>query len=237
MITLCTPIIIKIFPFFFTQYKNEWKERKFWRQKNKKSDFSKNKKVTKIDDIDISKILVSKEEPYGTKSSFKYFIGCNDNDVIRPLCIKLAQMTGYVRKFEGNTTMPRKVQSNMEKSWKSIEIEFDSKPVYGDYNKYIKTKIKIYAGRMITNFQSKKLPKEKAPCKCLSIIVLDSVIKAKKKYYLQTLLEDCKYEQEKIKTENLINDDLEKSELDESDSDSNDETESDNEKDNDESNK
>ena len=90
---------------------------------------------------------------------------------------------------------------------------------------------------MITNFQSKKLPKEKAPCKCLSIIVLDSVIKAKKKYYLQTLLEDCKYEQEKIKTENLINDDLEKSELGESDSDSNDETESDNEKDNDESNK
>ena len=45
------------------------------------------KKVTKIDDIDVSKILSSKEEPYGTKNSFKYFIGDNDNDVIRPLCI------------------------------------------------------------------------------------------------------------------------------------------------------
>ena len=64
------------------------------------------KKVAKIDDIDVNKILVSKEEPYGTKNSFKYFIGYNDNDVIRPLCIKLPQMTGYVRKFEGNTTMP-----------------------------------------------------------------------------------------------------------------------------------
>ena len=53
------------------------------------------------------------------------------------------------------------------------------------------------------------MPKEKAPCKCLSIIMLDSVIKAKKKYYPQTLLEECKYEQEKIKMENLIDDDLE----------------------------
>ena len=49
-------------------------------------------------------------------------------------------------------------------------------------------------------------------------------MKANKKYYPQTLLEECKYVQEKIKTENLIDDDLEKSEL---DSDFNDETESD----------
>ena len=117
--------------------------------------------------------------------------------------------------------------------WKRVEkllkIEFDSEPVYGDNDKYIKTKIKIYAGSMITNFQSNKIPKEKARRKSLSIIMLDSVIKAKKKYYPQTLLEECKYEQEKIKMENLIDDDLEKRESDESDSDSND--------DNDESNK
>ena len=51
--------------------------------------------------------------------------------------------------------------------WKKVEkllkIEFDSKPVYSD--------------------DEKKMPKEKAPCKCLSIIMLDSVTKAKKKYY------------------------------------------------------
>ena len=68
------------------------------------------------------------------------------------------------------------------------------------------------------------MPKEKAPCKCLSIIMIDSVIKANKKYYPQTLLEECKYIQEKIKTENYIDEDLENSE---SDSNSNDETESD----------
>ena len=68
------------------------------------------------------------------------------------------------------------------------------------------------------------MPKEKAPCKCLSIIMLDSVSKANKKYYPQTFLEGCKYVQEKIKTQNYIDEDLEKSG---SDSDSNDETESD----------
>ena len=78
-----------------------------------------------------------------------------------------------------------------------MKIEFDGKPVYDDNDKYIKTKIKIYAGSMITNFHNKKMPKEKAPCKCLSIIMLDSVIKAKKKYYPQTLLEECKYEPKK----------------------------------------
>ena len=57
-------------------------------KKIKKSDFYKNK-VTKIDDSAVNKILVSKEEPYVTKNPFKYFIGYNDNGVIRPLCIKL----------------------------------------------------------------------------------------------------------------------------------------------------
>ena len=68
------------------------------------------------------------------------------------------------------------------------------------------------------------MPKEKASCKCLSIITIDSVIKANKKYYPQTLLEECNYVQEKIKTENYTDEEL--------DSDSNDEAESniDNEK-------
>ena len=77
--------------------------------RDKKSDFYKNKKVTKIDDTDVNKILVSKEEPYGTTNSFKYFIIYNDNDAIRQSCIKLPQVTGYVRKFEGNTTMSFKI--------------------------------------------------------------------------------------------------------------------------------
>ena len=145
-------------------------------------------------------------------------------------------MTGYVRKFDGNATMSLKINDKQllkeyNQIWKKVEkllkIKFNSEPVYGDNDQYIKTKIKIYAGNVITNFQGKKLTKEKAPCKCLLIIMVDSVIKAQKKYYPQTLLEECRYEQERIKMENLIDDDLEKSESDESDSDSNDEAESD----------
>ena len=165
-------------------------------KKIKRSDFYKNKKVAKIDDIDVNKILVSKEEPYGTKNSFKYFIGYNDNDVIRPLCIRLPQMTGYVRKFDENATMSfivkdKKLLKKYSKIWETIEglmkITFESKPVYGEDVKYIKTKIKMYPGSLVTNFHNKKIPKEKAPCKCLSIIMLDSVIKAKKSITLKHL--------------------------------------------------
>ena len=59
---------------------------------------------------------------------------------------------------------------------------------------------------MNTNFQDKKMPKEKASCNCLSIIMLNSVIKAK---IILTHLDECKYEQKKIKIEHLIDDDLE----------------------------
>ena len=60
------------------------------------------KNIFSIDDIDANKILVSKKEQYGKYNSFKYFIGYNDNDVIRPLCLKLSKMTGYIYKFDEN---------------------------------------------------------------------------------------------------------------------------------------
>ena len=55
------------------------------------------------------------------------------------------------------------------------------------------------------------MPKENASYKCLSLIMLDSVNSVTKKHYLQTFLEECKYEIKKNKTENLINDDLDPS--------------------------
>ena len=88
-----------------------------------------------------------------------------------------------------------------------MNIEFDCEPVYGDNDKYIKTKIKLYGDKVNTNFQGKKLPKENASYKCFSLIILDSVIRANKKYYQQTLLEECKYVIRKNKMESLINDD------------------------------
>ena len=75
-----------------------------------------------------------------------------------------------------------------------MKINFERKPVYGDNDKYIKIKIRMYAGSMFTSFHNKKMPKEKTPCKCLSIIMLDSVIKANKK---DELLDECKYIQKR----------------------------------------
>ena len=59
-------------------------------KKINKSNYYKNKKLFSLNDIDVNKILISKIQ-------IKYFIGYNDDDVIRPLCIILPQMSGYVK--------------------------------------------------------------------------------------------------------------------------------------------
>ena len=102
-----------------------------------------------------------------------------------------------------------------------MDTDFNTKPTCGNGDdKYIKTKIKTYKNNITTNFYnkkgSKKVPEEKIPHKCLSIIILDSIIYAYEKYYPQVFLEECKYVKENIKTKNYIDMELES----ESDSDS-----------------
>ena len=118
--------------------------------------YKKNKKVFNIDDIDVNKILVSKKEPYGKNDALKCFIEYNDKDIIRPLCLRLSKMTGYVNSFKDNTTTTtmslkindKQLLKNYYKIWKKTErlmsIDFESKPFYGDDDvddddKYIKT--------------------------------------------------------------------------------------------------
>ena len=95
-------------------------------------------------------------------------------------------MTSYVTKFDKDAKMSLRVNDkqllkNYNKIWEKIEklmrIDFGSKPVYGNNDKYIKTKIIKYADHIITNFHKKKMLKENVPCKCLSIM-LDSVLKS-----------------------------------------------------------
>ena len=66
-----------------------------------------------------------------------------------------------------------------------MKIDFNTKITYGDDDKYIKTKIKTYEDNITTNFYNKKgfekRPEEKIPHKCLSIIILDSVVYAYEK--------------------------------------------------------
>ena len=114
----------------------------------------------------------------------------------------------------------KKLSKNYKKRWKKVEklmgIDFNTKTTYGDDEKYIKTKIKTYGGNIATNFYnkkwSKKVPKEKIPHKCLSIIILDSILYAYEQYHPQIFLEECKEAEENIKTKNYIDKEL-KSEL------------------------
>ena len=69
----------------------------------------------------------------------------------------------------------KKYKKIWEKVCNLLIIEFDSEPVYDDVDKYIKTKIKMYGDRVNTNVQGKKVPKENALYKCISLM-LDSVI-------------------------------------------------------------
>ena len=141
-------------------------------KKTKISDFykNKNKKIFNIDDFDVNKILVSKKERYG-KKKFKYFLGYNDNYIIRPLFVKLPQTTSYINKFKDKKTKittttslmvkDKQLFKNYNKIWEKIESlmrkKFDSKLFYGnDDNKYIKTKIKTFKDSIITNFHDKK---------------------------------------------------------------------------------
>ena len=143
----------------------------FDNKKIKKSDFYNNKNKN-TGDIDVNSILISKKEQYDKYNSCKYFIVYNDNDVIRPLCLKLSQMEGYINKFDedkNKITMSVKVKDkqllkNYNKIWKKIErlmsIDFDSKTTYGDDDKYIKTKVKTYEDS-ITKKGLKKYKKKK----------------------------------------------------------------------------
>ena len=167
-------------------------------KKSTKAIFTKIKKLFKIEDIDITNILVSKKESYGTKNLLKYFIGYNDEDAIRPLYIKLPKMMiGYVKCFESNKAMYFKVTDDklLKKYKKILErvsnllgIKIDSEPVYSDNDKYIKTKIKLYGDKIKTIIKITtiiKTPKENASYRCLSLIMWDSVIRANKKYHPQ----------------------------------------------------
>ena len=88
-------------------------------------------------------------------------------------------MISYVKHFGSNKTIFFKVSDNRlfkrnTKIWKRVSnlmnIKFDSEPVYGDIDKYIKTKIKLYGDKINTTFQRKKASKENASYKYLSLV-------------------------------------------------------------------
>ena len=134
---------------------------------------------------------INKKYFYDNKNQFNI----EDIDINKILISKPKTYENNMRKYIGyndNTISP---------------LQFDSDPIYN--NKYINTKIRSYNNDIKTNFRNidnknNKLPEKNKPYKCVSLISLDSIIKINKKYYSQTLLQECVYKLMNKKVENII---------------------------------
>ena len=147
----------------------------------------------------------------------KYFIGYQEDEIVKPLCIILPQMNGYINYFEnGEKSMSFLIKNNevcekYEDIWNVIKnkqnIKFHCQSVYE--NKYLKTKVREFDGNIKTNFLGNGLPRENTYYIRIACITIDSVLKLNKKNYPQVNLEECKYKVKKIHAPRFTNIELE----------------------------
>ena len=154
---------------------------------NKKK-FHRYKEPTHLLPVDSDKVDVSHKFKHNGES-FKYFIGYLKGEIIKPLCIILPQMSGYIKYFEnGSKNMSflikdDEVWDKYNNIWavtkNKLNIKFHSEHVY-EY-KYLKTKVRIFNGEVKTNFLNNGMPKENIHYSCLAYITINSVINFNKK--------------------------------------------------------
>ena len=178
---------------------------KFNNIKVNKKEFHRSKKAIDLDLVDTGKIVVSDKFKH-SEEGFKYFIGYQEDEIVKPLCIILPQMNGYIKYFEnGGKNMSfliknSEVWEKYEDIWNVIKnklnIKFHSQPIYE--NKYLKAKVREFNGNIKTNFLGNDIPKENMYYTCIACINLDSVLKIDKLYYPQVYLEECKYKLKQV---------------------------------------
>ena len=174
------------------------------------------KQVINLNLVEINKIVISDKFKHRGKG-FKYFIGYKDDNIVKPLCIILPQISGYIKYFEnGGKNMSFMIEDDSvlvkyDEIWnnvkKALNITFHSMPVYDE--KYIKSKIKEFNGVVNTNFWGNKISKEGVNHTCIACISIYSVMKMEKKNYPQFYLEECKYKIKKINMPEFIDTELE----------------------------
>ena len=177
---------------------------------NKKK-FHMSKKPIVLMSVNIEQIVVSDKFNHINNGS-RYFIGYQEGEIVKPLCIILPQMSGYIKYFEnGGKNMSflikdDEVWEKYDKIWDVIKnklgIKFHSEPVY-EY-KYLKTKVKEYDGVIKTNFLDNDVPKENKHYTCIACITIHSVMTMDQKNYLQVYLEECKYKIKKTQISRFI---------------------------------
>ena len=189
---------------------------KFNNIKVNKKEFHKSKQAIDLDLVDTGKIVVSDRFKH-SEEGFKYFIGYQEDEIVKPLCIILPQMNGYIKYFDnGGKNIPFLIKNDevwqkYEDIWEVIKnklnIKFHSQPIYE--NKYLKAKVREFNGNIKTNFLGNNVPKENTYYTCFAGITLDFVLKMGKRNYLQVYLEECKYKVKKINITRFINVELE----------------------------
>ena len=175
--------------------------------------------------MNVDKIVIFDKLKHNNER-FKYFIGYLEGGIVKPLCIILPQMSGYIKYFEdGDKNMSFFIKDDemwdkYNKIWDVIKdklsIKFHSGPVYEQ--KYLKAKVREFDGVIKTNFLSNDMPNENMHYNCIACIAIDSVLRTDKKNNLQVYLEECKYRTKKIQMPRFINTEL-KSDSESSDSD------------------
>ena len=170
-----------------------------------KKEFYKSKQPIDLESVNVDQIVVS-DKFKQSDEGFKYFIGYQEDEIIKPLCIILPEMSGYIKYFENggknmsfmikNDDVLDKYNEIWNKIKKTLNVKFHSMPVYDE--KYIKAKIREFNGVIKTNFLIDEVPKEGVHYACIACVTIDSVMKMEKKNYLQVYLEECKYEIKKI---------------------------------------
>ena len=166
--------------------------------------------------------------------ALRYFISYREGEIVKPLCIILPKMSGYIKYFEnGGKNMSflikdDEVWDKYDKIWDVIKnklnIKFHSEPVY-EY-KYLKAKVREFDGVIKTKFLVNGMPKENMYYTCIACITIDSVMRMDKKNHPQVYLEECKYRIKKIQMSRFINTELKSDSESESESKSDLETES-----------
>ena len=151
--------------------------------------------------VDVDQIVVSYKFKHNGEG-FKHFIGYLEGETVKPLCIILPQMSGYIKYFEnGGKNMSflikdDEVWDKYDKIWDEIKdnklgIKFHSEPVY-EY-KCLKAKVREFDGVIKTNFLNNDIPKENMYYTCIACITIDSVMNVDQKNLPQVYLEECKY--------------------------------------------
>ena len=160
---------------------------KFKNIKVNKKEFHKSKQPVDLDLVDTGKIVVSDRFKHSEKG-FKYFIGYQKDEIVKPLCIILSQMNGYIKYFNnGGKNMSFLIKNDevwqkYEDIWDVIKnklnIKFLSQPIYE--NKYLKANVREFNGNIKTNFLGNNVPEENTYYTCIARITLDSVLKMNK---------------------------------------------------------